>query len=81
MNVVPSVQVPTEPRTVSFPGVDRIVERIKPLAAAPGMQDTSVCVFTDVRLMGGQGNTVYADIYPYLPHCRGSASNGRFGLA
>ena len=32
--------------------------RIRPLVAAPGMQETDMSVFTDTRLMNGQHDTV-----------------------
>ena len=45
------------------PGVEQGVVRIRPFAAAPGMQETDMSVFPDVRIMDGQDDTVYTDFF------------------
>ena len=46
------------------PGVEEGVVRIGPLAAAPGMQETDMSVFTDGRLLNGQDDTAYTEFFP-----------------
>ena len=50
--------------TVTPPGVELGTIGIRPLAAASGVQEADVNVFTGARLMDGQDDTVYTDVFP-----------------
>ena len=52
--------------------------RIRPLVAAPGMQETDMRVFTDTRLMDGQHDTV-SIVFSSPPSCCGSSGPYRVG--
>ena len=58
------MQCAHEASTVSPPGVEPRMVRIRPLAAAPGVQETGMSVFTDTGLMDGQDDTMkYTDFF------------------
>lgn len=67
VSIVSSVQRLTERPTVSHPGVKQGVIRIVSFAAAPGMQETNMHVFTDVRLTDDLDGTVYTGVFPTPP--------------
>ena len=48
ISVVPFVELPTEPS----PGVEQGVVRVRSLAAAPGVQEADMSVFTDIKTNG-----------------------------
>lgn len=50
--------------TVGPRGVELGMVRIRPLAAAAGVQEGDMSVVTDATLMNGQGETVYTNFFP-----------------
>lgn len=53
--------------SVSQPGVKKGVVRIRPLVAAPDMQETDMSVSTDARLIQGRDGTVSTKNLSYTP--------------
>ena len=49
---------------MSPPRVDARAVRVRPLVAAPGVQETDMSIFTDARLMDGQDDALYTEFFP-----------------
>lgn len=75
-----SEQCPTQPLPVIYRGVEQGGARIRPLAAAPSMQEPNMSVLTDDRLVGCQDDNKCTHFVPTSRQLYHKPLKGKAGI-